>query len=37
VENPDDSLIPASFPNDAFFKEMFSDPPRASLDKQIAN
>jgi predicted transposase/invertase (TIGR01784 family) len=29
VENPDDSLIPASFPNDAFFKEMFSDPPRA--------
>jgi predicted transposase/invertase (TIGR01784 family) len=29
VENPDDNLIPASFPNDAFFKEMFSDPPRA--------
>jgi hypothetical protein len=29
VENPDVSLIPASFPNDAFFKEMFSDPPRA--------
>jgi predicted transposase/invertase (TIGR01784 family) len=29
VENPDDSLIPATFPNDAFFKEMFSDPPRA--------
>ena len=29
MENPDDNLIPASFPNDAFFKEMFSDPPRA--------
>jgi predicted transposase/invertase (TIGR01784 family) len=29
VENPDDSLMPAGFPNDAFFKEMFSDPPRA--------
>ena len=29
VTSPDDSLIPASFPNDAFFKEMFSDPPRA--------
>ncbi len=29
MENPDDSLMPAGFPNDAFFKEMFSDPPRA--------
>jgi predicted transposase/invertase (TIGR01784 family) len=29
VENSDDSLMPAGFPNDAFFKEMFSDPPRA--------
>jgi predicted transposase/invertase (TIGR01784 family) len=29
VENHDDSLMPAGFPNDAFFKEMFSDPPRA--------
>ena len=29
VANPDDNLMPAGFPNDAFFKEMFSDPPRA--------
>ena len=29
MENSDDNLMPAGFPNDAFFKEMFSDPPRA--------
>jgi predicted transposase/invertase (TIGR01784 family) len=29
VENRDENLMPAGFPNDAFFKEMFSHPPRA--------
>jgi hypothetical protein len=29
VAIPDDSLMPAGFPNDAFFKEMLSHPPRA--------